>query len=388
MAKRKKRKINFLKLFKYIILIINIIFAFGLLFTFIGQYIKPSYSIIIAFSGLGFPYLIIVNLIFVFFWLFFKARLSLISLILVLININNVDKFYQLNASPKPESCVNSVKVMSYNVRLFGLYNSNSIKERMENKEKVLDYFAKEQPDILCIQEFFFDKSGNLNFNTLDTIVSILNLRDENFYFTYFPYNRKKEYFYGYATFSKYRIINSGVVFLPDSQSIAGTYIDFKYKGDTIRNYNIHLASNYFDQDDDQTSKQLLAYEQYDSTLNMRARVVLRKMKKAVCKREMQAQAIQKHISESPYRVIVCGDLNDPPFAYTYHKISEGLKDSFRESGKGVGRTYHGEIYPSFRIDNIFHSNSFKSYGHTVSSEISISDHYPIFCYISLMKKN
>lgn len=108
MAKRKKRKINFLKLFKYIILIINIIFAIGLLFTFIGQYVKPSFSTFIAFSGLGFPYLLVLNLFFVVFWLFFKAKLSIISLILILMNINNIDKYFQLNASPKPESCVNS----------------------------------------------------------------------------------------------------------------------------------------------------------------------------------------------------------------------------------------------------------------------------------------
>lgn len=387
MAKRKKRKINFLKLFKYIILIINIIFAIGLLFTFIGQYVKPSFSTIIAFSGLGFPYLLVLNLFFVVFWLFFKAKLSIISLILILMNINNIDKYFQLNASPKPESCVNCVKVMSYNVKLFGLYNTNNVKERIANKEKVLNYLAQEQPDILCLQEFFYDKSGSLNFNTLDTIISILNLKDENYYFTYFPYNRKKEFFYGYATFSKYRIVNSGVVLLPDSHSIAATYIDFRYKGDTIRNYNIHLASNYFDPDDDQTSKQILAYEQYDSSLNSRAKVVYRKMTKAIHKREIQAQMIQKHIAESPYRVIVCGDFNDPPFAYTYNHISDDLKDSFRESGKGTGKTYHGDIYPSFRIDYILHNSNFNSYGHNIYTDLKISDHYPISCYISLIKK-
>ena len=387
MAKRKKKKINLKKIIKVILLTINIICGFGLLFTFVGQYIKPSTSFIIALSGLGFKYLLFINLFFVFFWLFIKFKLSLISLILVLTNINNIDKYFQLNASPKPESCVHCVKVMSYNVRLFGLYNHNSTKERESHKQEIIDYLAKENPDIVCFQEFFYDKSGRLNFNTLDTILSILRIRDENYYYTYFPHNRKNEFFYGFATISKYRIVNNGVVFLPDSHTVAATFIDFKYRGDTIRNYNVHLASNYFNPIDDQTSKQILEGNQYDSTINSRAKVVLKKMKIATLKREIEAQYIKKHIEESPYRVIVCGDLNDPPFSYSYHQISKGLKDSFRESGQGQGNTYNGPIYPSFRIDNIFHSSQFKSYGHTVSNEIDISDHYPIYCYISLLKQ-
>lgn len=388
MAKRKKRKINFLKLFKILFQILNIISAVGLLFTFICQYLPPSFSYIIAFSGLGFGYLLFINLFFVFFWLFIKFSISLLSLSLILLNINNIDKFYQLNETPKPESCVNCVKVMSYNVRLFGLYNDNNLTERKLHKQEILDYIESENPDILNIQEFFYDKSGNLNFNTLDTLISILNLKDENYYYTYFPYNRKNEYFYGYATFSKYRIVHTGVVILPDSHTVAATYVDFRYKGDTIRNYNIHLASNYFDPIDDQTTKQIIENNDFDSTLNSRARIVYQKMKGAILKREHQVKAIKKHIEESPYPVIVCGDLNDPPFSYSYQQISSGLKDSFRTSGKGKGNTYQGPIYPSYRIDHIFHSNSYKSYGHTISDQIKKSDHYPIYCYISLLKKN
>jgi endonuclease/exonuclease/phosphatase family metal-dependent hydrolase len=85
--------------------------------------------------------------------------------------------------------------------------------------------------------------------------------------------------------------------------------------------------------------------------------------------------------------VIVCGDFNDPPFAYTYNHISDDLKDSFRESGKGTGKTYHGDIYPSFRIDYILHNSNFNSYGHNIYTDLKISDHYPISCYISLIKK-
>lgn len=387
MSKRKKKKINIFKLIKLIFLGLNIIFGFGLLLAFAAHYIKPSTSIMIAFSGFGFIYLLYVNLFFIFFWLFIKFKFSLISLLLVLLNINNIDRYFQLNASPKPPSCVNCIKVMSYNVKLFGLYDSKNETERDEKRAEILSYLEREQPDIVCFQEYFYDKSGKLNFNTTDTIFSILKLRDENNYFTHFPYQRKGEYYYGYATFSKYRIVNTGVVFMPDSHSVAATFIDFRYKGDTIRTYNIHLASNYFDPVDYETGKQIIENNEYDSVINQRARLLLRKMKNALLKRETQSDVIQQHIAESPYNVIVCGDLNDPPASYSYKKISRNLKDSFRESGKGQGKTFHGEVYPGFRIDNIFHSKEFNSYGHTIGTDLSTSDHYPIYCNISLLKK-
>lgn len=386
MRKRKQKKIDLLKLFKLILLILNIIFGLGLLFSFATHYIKPSSSITIAFAGFAFIYFVYINLFFILIWLFIRIKYSLISLVLILLNTNNIDRYFQLNASPKPSSCVSCIKVMSYNVKLFGLYDTENVALREKKRTEILSFIEREQPDILCFQEYFYDKSGKLNFSTTDTLISILKLRDENNYSTNFPFNRNNEYFFGYATFSKYRIINSGVVLMPDTHTIAAIYIDFRYKGDTIRNYNIHLASNYFDEVDYETGRQIIENNVYDSLINQKALIVLRKMKSALLKRQIQSEVIRKHMEETPYNIILCVDLNDPPASYAYKNIGSKLKDSFRESGKGLGRTYNGKVYPSFRIDNIFHSTTFKSYGHHVHTDISVSDHYPISCYISLLK--
>ena len=383
MAKKNRRGLFFKVSGKVFLLILNILVALGLLFTFLTQWIKPSTSIWIAFSGLGFTYLILANFVFIILWLFLKRSFTLISLIAITININNIDRHYQLNAAPKPESCCNCITVMSYNVKLFGLYDSEDPETRNKGKSEILHYIANKDPDILCFQEYFYDKSGKLNFTTTEAIDSILN--KPNLY-TYFPYNRNNQSFYGFATFCKYRVVNSGPVWMPDSQTVVGIYIDFKYKGDTIRNYNINLASNYFEPVDYETGRQIFENDIRDSMINKRAMNLFKKMQAAVLKREEQAIVLAEHIKSSPHKVIVCGDLNDPPASYSYHKISRKLKDSFRESGKGSGKTYHHSSYPDFRIDNIFHSKELKSFGHTVSTEIEISDHYPIFCYISLCK--
>jgi endonuclease/exonuclease/phosphatase family metal-dependent hydrolase len=83
---------------------------------------------------------------------------------------------------------------------------------------------------------------------------------------------------------------------------------------------------------------------------------------------------------QSPYPVIVCGDFNDTPNSYVYHKLADGMTDAFMESGAGFGNTYLGKV-PSFRIDYIFHDATFHSRNFRRES-VRFSDHFPVSCYI------
>ena len=95
------------------------------------------------------------------------------------------------------------------------------------------------------------------------------------------------------------------------------------------------------------------------NNLNKASQKIISKLKQAYLLRAGQALQLEKHISESPYPVILCGDFNDTPTSFTYHTLSKKLTDSFIESGKGIGRSYAGKM-PSYRIDYIFHDNHFK----------------------------
>jgi endonuclease/exonuclease/phosphatase family metal-dependent hydrolase len=95
---------------------------------------------------------------------------------------------------------------------------------------------------------------------------------------------------------------------------------------------------------------------------------------------------MKQHLNKCPHYIILCGDLNDSPASFAYNKMARNLKDSFRESGRGMGETYLGETFPKFRIDYILHDKAYKSYGHTIGSNISVSDHYPVYTWISLYR--
>jgi endonuclease/exonuclease/phosphatase family metal-dependent hydrolase len=363
---------------------VNCVATLGLFLSFVAQFISPMWSSSIAFCGLGFIYILAINAFFVMLWLPIKYPLSLVSLSLILLNVGNIDKHFQLKDAEKPVRCTNCIKVMSYNVKLFGLYDTDNKKIRQQNKNKIFQYINEEQPDIVCFQEYFYDQSGKLNFNTTDTLLKILKLKDKNYHFEYFTATRD-DYYYGFATFSKNKIIGKGIVNMPDNSVIA-TYIDFKNKNDTIRIYNCHLASIHFENEDYEIGKQLITNPINDPKWQKKIKTLYKKLKLAYHIRKDQAKVLRHHLKKCSHFVILCGDLNDSPASFTYNKITDNLKDSFRESGKGMGQTYLGETFPKFRIDYILHDKAYKSYSHTVSSNISVSDHYPIYTWISLYR--
>ena len=90
------------------------------------------------------------------------------------------------------------------------------------------------------------------------------------------------------------------------------------------------------------------------------SRNIFRKMKYAFSQRGVQADVIRKEINRSPYKVVVCGDLNDVPNSYAYVTVRKNLDDAFLEKGSGLGKTFISgrskflTWLPTLRIDYIF----------------------------------
>ncbi|MBP5400100.1 MAG: endonuclease/exonuclease/phosphatase family protein [Bacteroidales bacterium] len=374
-------------IFFWIFLFINIVAAIPLLLSYCAGFIPPSWGGALVVCSIGFKYILWVNLAFVVLWLPFNYPWSLISLSLVLLNINNIDKHLQLHSHDVPENCPNKVKVMSYNANLFGLYKDDDMKRRIAEKDEILDYIGRIQPDILCFQEYFWDKSEQLHFHTTDTLLKILNLEDsKEYYYQYFTNTNRRQYYYGLAIFSRYRIVDAAPI-VTDSSSNAAMYIDIKYRSDTFRIYNLHLTSMHLDATDYSVGEQFASNNFSDPKMDKNIKKLYRKLKKSAVQRQHQVNIIREHIDSCHYPIIICGDFNDTPAGYAYNRISKKLKDSFRESGRGHGYTHHGNSMPPYRIDYILHDPNYNSFGHTVVDSLSVSDHYPIFSTLSLIKK-
>lgn len=382
MAKKKGNRLK--KAGKFLLIVLTILASIALLFAFLAKLLPPSFSSTIAYCGLFFPYLLIANFVLTIVWLIVDFTWALLPVSIILLNVNNIDKHFQLRGIEKPEVCVNCLKVMSYNAKAFNIYQDD---QRSLNRQ-VIHFLQNETPDILCIQEYSYDNTGKSGFNSTESILNALNIKDnERTHKVVLPYRNKLGYQFGMAVFSKYRIVGGGIVDTTESSSNKSMYVDIRFNGDTLRVYNIHLASMHLDSADYETGKALWAGN-YDSSFNNKAQKLSQKISLAYELRQKQAKTVHAHINKCPYPVILCGDFNDSPASFSYNKIMQGLKDSFRGSGSGTGTTYIGGNFPAYRIDYIAHDKQFNDFQYTVCKDLTVSDHYPIYTYISIVKKD
>lgn len=356
-----------------------IVFVSALLSS-LAAYISPEHSWIIALFGLGFPFIYTINFFFLFFWILKRKKIFILTLIPFLIGIKTVPSFVQIKISSKQASASPSdpLKVMSFNVRLFDLYNwTGNWLGTAKVRENIFRRIKKESPGIICFQEFYHCDSGK--FSTIDTMVNNLSYKYSN---VVMPISLYKINHWGMAIFSKHPVINKGVIYFNRKGANMCLYADVIVKTDTLRVYNCHLQSIRFKQEDYKFINDLENDKEEDRVIG--AKRIFQRLRLAFIKRATQIDTLTAHIKSSPYPVILCGDFNDTPSSYSYSQINNLLKDSFKESGSGISTTYTGP-FPAFRIDFIFHSPQLTSSGYRSIKE-KLSDHYPLTCLINLKK--
>lgn len=344
-------------------LYLNIGFALLLLLSNISPIVNPQKAWLFAFLGIAYPYLLIINLIFIFLWLFRKMkRLILISCIAIIFGWGNLSNVFHFPGKKRRfEPSEQSFKVLSYNVRAFNRYKWLKTEKA---EQTIFDFLNFSKADIICIQEYTPYKSEKLSDLYKDSLSNHIKLNKPDS-----PYGS------GLATFSEFPIINKGSI--PIGEYLTGCiFSDIVINDDTIRLYNTHLQSIHFAKEDYDLIDSLKL--QYKDKHIQGIKNITQKMKEAYIKRSEQTDIISKHISTSPYPVILCGDFNDTPISYTHHKMKSNLFDAYRKSGSGLSNTYAGKL-PSFRIDYILFNKLYKAYNYK-RYRIKSSDHYPISC--------
>ena len=95
-----------------------------------------------------------------------------------------------------------------------------------------------------------------------------------------------------------------------------------------------------------------------------------------------QTELFLKHKDQCIYPMIISGDFNNTSFSYVYKEIKGNLKDAFKESGNGFGRTFDFDFFP-IRIDFILTDKRFKIQRFKTFDQ-HLSDHYPIMATFKL----
>lgn len=339
--------------------------------------------------GLAFPVFVVLTLGFLVFWLIFKPRYTLFSLVGMLLAFSPVRTYCPLNIPRTlPDS---TLQVVSFNA--YNCYNLDNF------KQQVLDFLNERKADIVCLQELVLTDADKqalaANYPYCDTCRVLAN-GDV------------------LTVLSRYPIISREWV--PNHHDLTGatdslTLADAKthhsqaffvlVEGDTVCVINNHLESTHLTQEQRDNFKRIVKNIPPSDSVETESKQMLGKLSESVAARALQADALARYISlrlqgEAAAQgdtamlgarsVLLCGDFNDGPISYARRTIARELTDCFRESGNGPGISYHHYGF-FFRIDHMMCSTDWVPIKCIVDSKINISDHYPVICWLKKRSK-
>jgi endonuclease/exonuclease/phosphatase family metal-dependent hydrolase len=352
-------------------LAVNILFALSLLISYLAVHISPVTLAAPAFFGLAYPYLLLINIIFVIIWAALLRFEAFISVLVIALGLNHFSNYIQLTRAKGDKN--DSFKVLSYNVRLFNYFESRKGKN---SENQVLEFLKTSDADIICLQEFY------INGDPARATERIKDSLGGKYYSHIKLLKSWNNRYYGIATFSKFPMVRKGDIIHQGSSSLT-IYTDIVMRSDTFRIYNNHLQSFGLKRMEKSFIEEMAATNEKQTIGEVKN--LSASLRRGFVRRAIQADVLKENIDRSPYPVIVLGDFNDTPVSYTYGKIRKGLHDSFVTSGYGAGFTYKGN-YPPNRIDYILYDNGLACSCFEII-KAKYSDHYPIVAYFRKTSK-
>lgn len=367
--------------FNKFVLLLNYLAIILLLICYSAPFVNPKFSVFFAYMGLLYPLFMLINFLFAVYWILWRKHLFIYSFVAIMLGLLSFSRTFQMTFYQSASEQDNHLEVMSFNVRLFDLYNWSGNKA---SKDNIQQFVQKENVDVVCFQEYY--RGVDIHFSVKEF------MEDEVGYSYCYEHittsakekNGEGNNLFGSAIFSKYPFLDSGFVEFENDQNNHFSWVDIVKNSDTLRIINAHIGSMRLQNADykligGNDNKKWSHEKQF-------AQDIFTRMTRAFYRREEQLAVLKAFIDQSAYRVIVCVDLNDTPNSYAYNEMAQDLSDAFMISGWGLGSTYVGEnifnrILPINRIDYIFHSPNIDS-GNFTTHEEKLSDHRAISCEI------
>ncbi len=373
----------FLTFTKRFFIICNVVVAAIFLLACSSAFLVPDTFWYVSILGVAFAAWVILNAGFVLFWLLFRSKWALLSLIVLIIGWPQLNAFFAFNPLSKFEQKKqdNSVRIMQWNVARWDEMNKYWAPGKISKRKKMFEYIDKNDIDILCVEEFF--ESNNIK----EFAKNIPYIRDSlRFPYLYFARDHIRWdslYETGVAIFSKYPIVDSfrqrygGPDSLKNNESFIWTDIDVN--GKRIRVFATHMQSMLFGGREFRQIKQLS--KNADSAM-VNSKGILKKFRRAYALRMHQVKVIKPVLDSSPYPEVICGDFNELPNSYIYFQMKGNRQDAFSKKGFGIGRTL-SFISPTLRIDYILANKQFKVLQYKCD-KVALSDHYPVITDLQL----
>ena len=230
--KLKKRK-----LLDRFMLFLNMLSLMALSATYLAGIISPEKFWPLAFVAMSYPIILTVTAFFIVYWLLRRKWFLFLNIAFIVLKWDYVAATVQFNSNSNQVSADSAnIKVMTYNVRLFDYYNWSNNKN---TRHWIYDFLFNQQPNILCFQEFYHDKTGY--FPTIDTLLEVNSIR--HMHVENYTKKLNNNQLWGMANLSSYPIINKGKIEFESTYGNLCIFTDLKLDEDTVRVYNLHLQS-------------------------------------------------------------------------------------------------------------------------------------------------
>lgn len=339
-----------MKLLKGLLRLLNLGLVAVSMFALLAPHIDPRLFWPISFLGLGVPVLLVLNVLAAILFLRMGLRPTALQNVAVLL-VFSLFLGRLIGFSGQGDKPEGDLSVLTFNTRLLDGDQRQSGYPTYKSLVKGHDFVA--------FQEANIETSRHRNF--------VPAMHDAGLTHHYKGNHSIK-------LFSRYPIINKGIVVGEESSVNGAVFIDVKIEDRILRVYGMHLKSTGIAGEAD---KVVTGDPHSDGRQTLqRILYILRRLKASNYSRSREVKQLAAHIQSSPYPVILCGDLNDTPFTFSYQQLKRHLQDAFVAHGRGLSTTYKGPI-PGLRIDYIFMSESLVPTSYQRVRDHN-SDHYPV----------
>ena len=320
--------------------------------------------------GMTFPFFLLINLVFLLFWIIFKWRMMWIPIAGFLLAYVPISIYMPVNRQQNvPEG---ALKLVSYNVCTYG---GNYKYE--DGFGKVLGYLVEQKADIACLQEdvdawrkYTFQEYEKNGFTYNDTAVICHTKSSLN----------------ALGIHTRFPILKRERIDYPSSSNGSVAWW-LQVDDDTLIVVNNHFESCHLNKNDRRQYQQILKGEVPRDSVRAESELLLIKLAEANAKRAVQIERVRSYAKEHyQYPIIVCGDFNDNPISYSRHRMGSLLSDCYVNTGWGIGLSYNQKAF-SFRIDHLFCSERINAYNCEIDGKMDASDHNPLLCWLKIKPK-
>lgn len=316
-----------------------------------SAYFSPQNYWWLGFMSYSIPFWLIFNILLLSFYLLLRKKVAIYFLVLCILGLPFFRASLGLNLWESTHK--NTFQVLSYNVQVFNTYPHLP----SEISEDMITWLVQQPAEIKCLQEFY-NVSQDSVYNSYEKLAKKVK------YYAFTDEANDIDHekgFFGLIILSKFPILKGGTIKMPSKPHQKSIFADILLPSqDTLRVINAHLHSLILD------------------TKHLNSANTFRQIKIGFQKRAYQVDILQQFIQKSPYPVLLCADLNDLPYSYTYQKLKKNLSNAFEKAGSYFGFTYNHKRLFFLRIDQQFYSKPIKINTFRTLSDIKYSDHFPI----------